>query len=513
MFFVLLTYYREFFLLKEKEEKTKQLLSSEEYEVLKKRRFDFTYYATGTIKKVIYPGMYLVSFRFDDIKKYKKHKQDLEIPVEKLIGKTFLPALQMEKKDLWENCRIKIFFYGKVFFYPVDEEKGGFFTYLKNHGADYHFRIHEKNILEYSCENSLANTIRERIISIIKSQVPVEKHQGIILGLLLGNSNWMDKETKDQMKKLGLMHLFAASGLHLGILFYVLYFPASLIFGKKHYLSYLLPVPVLFLYLYILEFPYTLVRAFVFVAIVFVLTILHRRIHAYDMILNSFLVMIFVFPYDLWNLSTVMSFGAVSGILLFFPKFESLFVEENVFPSYNKKEVFLIKLSNYAKLQFFVGFTASLFLLPLQFFVFQQYSLLSPLYNFFLVPVVGVFLPFLFGVITITLIVPSQLSQEIFRHALDFLWLCVQLFMKMIDYFLNLFSGTVLWFHSSYYSKFAFVISLVFIFLILLFFSRDPRTLQEKLTKRKIFLFLYTALQILFLLLYALSFLQQKGYT
>ncbi|MDW7975768.1 MAG: ComEC/Rec2 family competence protein [Leptospiraceae bacterium] len=499
LFFVGISYYKDRFWTQPKETQNSDL-SYEEYEIIKNYRFGYTYYATGKIQKVLYPGMYLTEISLDKIEVfYKKNKTyQKDDTYKNFIGKTLKTSLQSERKDLWEGCQVQLWFYGKVFFYPL-KDNHAFFQYLKNQGAQYYFKIKEKNIQSVDCPQNISIQVKDALIDMIETKVSEKHHQGIILGLILGNSNWMEKEKKDQIKKLGLMHLFAASGLHLGILFFVIYFPLSRLFGRKHFLSFLLPLPILFFYLHVLNFPYTLVRAYLFVIIVFVLTIVHKKQSVYDLLTNTFLLMILIFPYSVLNLSTGMSFAAVSGILILYKKLEDLFLDDNIFPKYNRLQNLKYFVIKFAIVQFLIGLSASFFILPIQFFVFREYSLLSPVYNFVMVPIVGFFLPIVFNVLIVSLI-----FKDVFyiNSIIDFLWDFINIFMIGIDFLIQTFSKTILWMRFSESWNLAFYLSIGFILAFLYLLRNENHHFLSKLHQRNKIITLYLTFHSLLFVLY-----------
>lgn len=48
----------------------------------------------------------------------------------------------------------------------------------------------------------------------IRKKLPNKQHQDILLGILLGNDEGMEKETKDNFRDSSLSHILAVSGMH-----------------------------------------------------------------------------------------------------------------------------------------------------------------------------------------------------------------------------------------------------------------------------------------------------------
>jgi len=149
--------------------------------------------------------------------------------------------------------------------------------------------------------------------------------EGIALGMLTGKSGWMDRDTKSTAAGLGILHLFAASGLHLGILYAVLYWPLSKLLGPKHGLATAPPLVVAAAYVWLLDFPVSLVRAFCFVSLFTLRSFVHRRIVTIDHLMNTALLTALFFPDSMISLSALLSFSAVGGILFLFEPINGLF--------------------------------------------------------------------------------------------------------------------------------------------------------------------------------------------
>ncbi len=484
--------------LKVQKEQNAQFFDLEDYLKIKNYQYGFTFFGNVIIKKVLYPGMYIGELRIQDIKKYYKNKKNLEVSFDDYKNKIILVALNTSKKDLWENCKLDIFFYGKVFFYPM-EAKNSFFEYLLKNNAHYFLKLQEKNIRGIDCNQNLSTEIKEEVIEMIKKFIKNKEAEVVLIGLVLGNSNWMDKETKDKIKKLGLLHLFAASGLHLGIIFYVLFFPLSKVFGKKHFISYLLPLPFLLFYLYLLNFPYTLVRAFIFIAIIGLLMLIHKKSNSFDVLLNTFIVMILIFPLSVINLSTFMSFMAVSGILFFYKDLQDLFIQENRFPKSNIIENLKYTVKKIVILQFIITFSASFFFQPFLFHVFRSYSLLSPLYNMIFVPIISIFLPILFLSIILTMVFQKILFIS---NGIAFFWNLLDLVINTILYFMNYFYKYVLWLEFSSPWNFGFISSFIFVVFFLGLSILIKRKVIDQKEIRKRFLIAYALYQTSLLIYY-----------
>jgi len=203
------------------------------------------------------------------------------------------------------------------------------------------------------------------------------------LGFVLGQAGTLDSELKTSARELGILHVFAASGMHLAIIYGVIFLPASFLLGRRHPISALLPIGPCFLYLWLLGFPVSLARAFAF-AVVYALTCLfHRRLTSTTLLLNSAILLLFWMPEDFATLSSALSFGAVAGIFYFASPLLTLFRLKGP--------------SAWIWGQVSVSACAGIFTTPLLIFVFGGFSFSSLPANLVAVPLSDLALPVLFG--------------------------------------------------------------------------------------------------------------------
>ena len=119
---------------------------------------------------------------------------------------------------------------------------------------------------------------------------------------------------------------------------------------------------------------------------------LYRKISIHDLLLNSALCLLFVQPHNFLSLGTFLSFGAVSGILYFYPILWREFAR--------------LKLGLCKPLlqQLAISVCAGLFTLPILLYAFTAHSYSSLLANVLLVPFVGVLMPLLIGSFALALL-------------------------------------------------------------------------------------------------------------
>jgi competence protein ComEC len=159
--------------------------------------------------------------------------------------------------------------------------------------------------------------VRERISVQLNRLFPKET-VGLPMALMLGEKNGFDGDQKELYEQFGLAHILAVSGLHIGILSEFLLFLFLILFPRKP--AEILTFSVLLIYGALCGFPVSCIRA-VFTFFLFAFCGHFKR--TFDRIsANSFLLILILFlaPYRLSNLSFQLSFTA--GYLTSFEPFK-----------------------------------------------------------------------------------------------------------------------------------------------------------------------------------------------
>ncbi|GAB6044585.1 ComEC/Rec2 family competence protein [Caminibacter profundus] len=163
------------------------------------------------------------------------------------------------------------------------------------------------------------------------------QHSSIVLSnlfkaLFLGES--MEYSTRIKLSTLGVSHLFALSGLHLGFISFLLYFLLSPIYNLFHkkfpYRNKFVDLGIIvllieFLYLKITSFPPSLIRAFVMEVVLFFFFVTLRNVFSIKVLVLTFLVSFYIFSMKIINIGFLLSIVGVYYIYLFFSYFKATF--------------------------------------------------------------------------------------------------------------------------------------------------------------------------------------------
>lgn len=189
--------------------------------------------------------------------------------------------------------------------------------------------------------------------------------------VIFGRSTFLDTSIRQVFTSTGTAHVFAVSGLHVGVLVSILQF----IFKKlkvRRGISLLLFSLILLFYAYLCSFSPSVLRASLMVLIS---TILFQTKHYADrvsVISAVALLSLLIKPIWIGDVSFLLSYGAYFGILFLFPLFKKPF--ENLTRFKAITNLFALNLA------------ITIFLVPLTMLFFERYSLSAFLASFLIIP-------------------------------------------------------------------------------------------------------------------------------
>lgn len=154
--------------------------------------------------------------------------------------------------------------------------------------------------------------LRQRLSNVIFEAFP-EDTAAFAVALLLGDDSRLTFAEDAAFQLSGIRHVIAVSGLHVSILFAVIY----VVTGKKRTLSVLIGLPVLFLFAAMAGFTPSVVRACVMQALMILAMLLNKEYDPPTALAASAMVMLVVNPLTIASVSFQLSTGCMIGIILF----------------------------------------------------------------------------------------------------------------------------------------------------------------------------------------------------
>ena len=287
---------------------------------------------------------------------------------------------------------------------PAGKRNPGGFDYglyLKSRSIDGLLTIKPDNLLHVGQET----TVFYQILGIkraLENQLEVSFSQDVsdlLKGVVFGEKNINENLTK-RFQDAGVTHVLSVSGLHVGYVFLALSLLLIMAKIKKRYWIIFL-TPVLLCYIAITGFAPSVIRASIMLLCLTWGQGIHREQDALNQLSLAGLVILGIWPAQLFQAGFQLSMGAVLGIILFYRPLLYLYEKRR-----NKKRVHN-KIKPGPVVQGLVlTFCATVGTMPILLYHFKSFTLISFLSNLLVVPLIGVFLLAGMGFLMIISIVP-----------------------------------------------------------------------------------------------------------
>ena len=297
-------------------------------------------------------------------------------------------------------------------------------------------------------------------------------HQGLLLALSFADKSLIPIEVKWRIRDLGISHLFAISGLHIGLffsavfMFFQLFFKFLLPASKMGWFSFRLinfsALVGAFGYAYLAGFSFPTQRAFLMLLIAVFIFSLKRKCSKIDLLsLVLFLVLVWD-PLAVLSLSLWLSFTAVAIILVLIWAYPVTVKNQPQELVNSRGYTLKIKLIGYIKLLFFLQIGLTVLMLPVQLIGFSGLSLVSIIINLFAIP--------LFSLFIIPLVLLSSFLTLLYPPLALLLFIFCDQAISLFFVFSGFLSDNYFWF-SSAQEKLLLIIFLIITLIFLLHFQ------------------------------------------
>jgi len=215
---------------------------------------------------------------------------------------------------------------------------------------------------------------------------------GIAIALLLGEKGYLERGTRKAFVRLGISHLLALSGLHLGFVATVI----LLVFRMTRRRSGLVLVGFLAIYVGVVGCIVSLYRAFIMAAVLVTAAGIKRPLDPLGALANAFVIVLLIFPHAFFSVGFQLSFLATLAVLLH--------VRNLTPPKSNGR---LVRAWFWIRSSLTVSLAAQAIVAPLVLSYFERMSLVSPLGTLLFVVPVGLLLVCLGAAAVTSLVIPG----------------------------------------------------------------------------------------------------------
>ncbi|MDK2819742.1 MAG: ComEC/Rec2 family competence protein [Mycoplasmataceae bacterium] len=190
----------------------------------------------------------------------------------------------------------------------LKDKKDKYNFYLKSLGINY--IVNNPTMKKMNNKTS----IRSKILNYISTGP--DYYVKYISLILIGKKNDSNAELYERVKIISILHLFVISGFHINLLIFIL-----LKFFKKMKISHnyasLISFIIIGIYLYILNFPISSVRSFLFLIFIFLNNYFNKnKLSRINILTIIMLSMFLINPFIIFSLSFILSFSISFSILL-----------------------------------------------------------------------------------------------------------------------------------------------------------------------------------------------------
>lgn len=305
--------------------------------------------------------------------------------------------------------------------------------------------------------NTWAARQRQNMVSSLGEAGFKDKHLDLIQALILGQKQAINKTIYDDFAEVGVVHILAVSGLHVGIVFLILQFLFKPFLRLKNgrYFRVLLTILALWGFAALAGFSPSVMRAVTMFSFLSLGQLFKRKTNSINMLCLSAVALLIYKPQLLFEVGFQLSYAAVFAIIMLYPIFSKLYV-----PRYKVPKIFWDTA--------YVSLAAQIGVLPFQLYYFHQFPGLFLIGNLVIIPCLGILISG--GIICITLALFGLLFSPL-----------VDIYSFMLDLLLNyvewLSQFKALLYQNLFFSKpmFIAILMMVFCFIIMM---REFKKLQ-----------------------------------
>lgn len=287
---------------------------------------------------------------------------------------------------------------------PGEMDYAGHLLHSRSIRYQQHLLVDQVKIVGYSPTllTRMANLRRYLQLMVFNTRLSPGAQQ-FVVALMLGNSNLIDKATRQEFSAAGVAHVLALSGLHVGfiaLLIWWLLFPLDYLGLKKMRL--VITLAAIALFAVFTGLSPSVVRATIMIGFVFAAQVFHRRSISLNALAMAALVILVFSPSALYGVGFQLSFITVGAVLILGQVPSSL---ESKYKVLNRLTSTVI-----------VSIVAMLATVALSAHYFHTVSLMSVLANLLILPVLPMFMAL--GALFLLVIV-AGLQWPVLEWAID----------------------------------------------------------------------------------------------
>ena len=251
-------------------------------------------------------------------------------------------------------------------------------------GIKYNMFLNPSNFLvvghQISIMDEFIYKLRKRLGLMLDSSNLTSFQQAFASSILIGDKSALDTEQKSIFSRTGTMHILAVSGLHVGFIYMLLGFFFSIFVRGNSLivLKLIISLVVLWLYAFVCGLSVSVVRAVFMFSLFTISKLYNRESNSINTIFFSAFILLVFNPFYLFQVGFQLSYLAVLGIVVVFPKINAYYQPSN----------WVIKFIWDVSCLSIVAQLSTVALSIFYFYQFPNYFLLANLFLFPIIPVI-----------------------------------------------------------------------------------------------------------------------------
>ena len=274
-------------------------------------------------------------------KSYDKIPENAEIEIQAEI-------VSLKIKGEYKDKYIVKSKYGKRFYLYVNTKKEfdygdivevkGIFSKVNKATNEYCFDYREflkQKKIDGNIMASKVNLLRKNsmLCKISKVKIKLNKYidenysdtaSGFLKTLLLGETNEIEKEIKEDFTKANISHILAISGMHISIIILVIKNIMQILKFDKRLEKIFLNLLII-CYIFFIDYPISAIRVAITQVILLITFFTNRKSNFYNTISITLFIILLLNPYNIESTAMQLSFGGICGIYLFYKFIKKMF--------------------------------------------------------------------------------------------------------------------------------------------------------------------------------------------
>lgn len=179
--------------------------------------------------------------------------------------------------------------------------------------------IYSKQVTKIGHKDSILEKIfilKEKLYNVLDSCYTNQNYNAFLKGILLGDSSNLDEEVKDNFRDSSMSHVLAISGMHISYVILGIQYILNKVVNSRKLKNYILIIVLIF-FAIITGMSQSCIRACIMSGMLFISQNFYRKNNFYVSIFFTFLILLFINPYNIFAVGMWLSFGGTLGIVLF----------------------------------------------------------------------------------------------------------------------------------------------------------------------------------------------------